>query len=160
MVKTYRGVALEGTSGIGLVIALYDGLIRFLGDAANAAQRGDVSARRIAAGRSFDILTHLQATLRMDVGGRPAVALAEFYASIFATILKASQAAAPGEFHHAIRCVRTVREAWQQVALDPTVASIIPKDLQTREEKVKSGSKQSPLLAVKGNADTASRWTA
>ena len=160
MVKSYRGAALEGASGVELIIALYDGLIRFLGDAAEAAERGDVSARRIAARRSFDILIHLQATLRPDIGGRPAEVLAEFYASIFATILKASQAAAPGEFLHAIRCVRTVREAWQQVALDPSVESIMPKDLQTREEKVQSGSRQMPVANGTPSGDPSSRWMA
>jgi flagellar protein FliS len=141
MVKTYGGAALESASGVELVVALYDGLIRFLGNAAAAAERGDVKGRREAARRALDIIIHLQATLRPDVGGKPALVLAEFYASIFALILRASLAAAPGDFHHAIRCVRTVREAWHQVSLDPTVAHVLPRDLQTRDEKVRSGSK-------------------
>ena len=141
MAKTYGGAALESASGVELVVALYDGLIRFLGNAAEACERGDVKARREAARRALDIIIHLQATLRPDVGGRPAVVLAEFYASIFALILRASMAAAPGDFHHAIRCVRTVREAWHQVALDPTVSHVFPRDLQTSDEKFRSGSK-------------------
>jgi len=47
--------------------------------------------RRIAVKRALDIIIHLQARLRMDVGGRPAQVLSEFYASIFAQILQASQ---------------------------------------------------------------------
>lgn len=161
MVKSYRGAALEGASGVELVVALYDGLIRFLGYAAEAASRGDVAARREAARRSFDIIIHLQATLRPDVGGRPAEVLAEFYASIFSTILRASMAAAPEEFHHAIRCVRTVRDAWQQVAVDPAVLRIMPRDLQTREEKLQSGSREMvKALPVQGAEGRSSRWMA
>jgi flagellar protein FliS len=68
--------------------------------------------------RALDIIIHLQARLRMDVGGRPAQALSEFYASIFAQILQASQSASRPRFEHAIACVRNVRDAWREVARD------------------------------------------
>jgi flagellar protein FliS len=57
----------------------------------------------------------------MDVGGRPAEVLSEFYASIFAQILQASQSASRQKFEHAIECVKNVRDAWRQVASDPEV---------------------------------------
>ena len=57
----------------------------------------------------------------MDVGGRPAQVLSEFYASIFSEILQASQAASQPKFAHAIDCVKNVRDAWRQVAIDPQV---------------------------------------
>jgi len=58
--------------------------------------------------------------LRMDVGGRPAKTLSEFYAAIFAQILQASQSASKAKFEHAIDCVRNVRDAWREVAKDPS----------------------------------------
>ncbi len=118
---SYQQHALEGASAVDLVVALYDGIIRFLYAASDAADRGDTAGRRIAVKRALDIIIHLQARLRMDVGGRPAVALSEFYASIFAQILQASQSASRQKFLHAIECVRSVRDAWRQVALDPDV---------------------------------------
>ncbi len=160
MMNAYRKATLESASGVELIVALYDGLIRFLGNAADAASRGDVPARREGARKALDILVHLQATLRPDIGGRPAEVLAEFYASIFANILRASQAASPGEFHHAISCVRTVRDAWQQVAADPKVAAIMPRDLQTREEKVQSGSREMARQMAPVPSDGAARWMA
>jgi flagellar protein FliS len=69
--------------------------------------------------RALDIIIHLQARLRMDVGGRPALALSEFYAATFAQILQASQSASKQKFEHAIECVRNVRDAWREVARDP-----------------------------------------
>jgi flagellar protein FliS len=57
----------------------------------------------------------------MDVGGWPAQALSEFYASIFTQILQASQSASQPKFEHAIECVKNVREAWRQVAREPVV---------------------------------------
>lgn len=118
---SYQEHALEGASAVDLVVALYDGIIRFLYAASYAVERGDEAERRTAVKRALDIIIHLQARLRMDVGGRPAEALSEFYASIFAQILQASQSASQPKFDHAIECVRNVRDAWRQVAVDPTV---------------------------------------
>jgi flagellar protein FliS len=118
---SYQQYALEGASAVDLVVALYDGIIRFLYAASDAVDRGDEAARRAAVKRALDIIVHLQARLRMDVGGRPAQALSEFYASIFAQVLQASQSASRQKFDHAIDCVRNVRDAWRQVAKDPTV---------------------------------------
>ena len=118
---SYQQHALEGASAVDLVVALYDGMIRFLYAAADAVDRGNEADRRVAVKRTLDIIIHLQARLRMDVGGRPAEALSEFYASVFAQILQASQSASRPKFEHAIECVRNVREAWRQVARDPEV---------------------------------------
>lgn len=118
---TYQGYGLEGASAVDLVVALYDGIIRFLYAACEATERGDIEARRGAAKRALDIILHLQSRLRMDIGGAPAQALSEFYAATFAQIVQASQSASVEKFRHAIGCVRNVRDAWRQVAVDPAV---------------------------------------
>jgi flagellar protein FliS len=113
---SYQEHALESASAVDLVVALYDGIIRFLHAASAAVDRGDEAGRRAASKRALDIIIHLQARLRMDVGGRPAQALGEFYATVFAQILQASQSASRQKFEHAIECVRNVRDAWREVA--------------------------------------------
>ena len=117
--ESYRDHVLDGASAVDLVVALYDGIVRFLYAAIAAVERGNVEERRIAVKRAMDIIIHLQARLRMDVGGRPAQALSEFYAVIFSEILQASQSASKTKFEHAIACVSHVRDAWRQVANDP-----------------------------------------
>jgi flagellar protein FliS len=119
--RSYQEHTLDGATAVDLVVALYDGIIRFLYAASAAVERGDQEARRTAVKRALDIIIHLQARLRMDVGGRPAQALSEFYASIFAQILQASQSASIQKFDHAVDCVKNVRDAWRQVARDPLV---------------------------------------
>jgi flagellar protein FliS len=119
--NSYQEHVLDGASAVDLVVALYDGIIRFLYAAMESVERGDQAGRRIAVKRALDIIIHLQARLRMDVGGRPAQALSEFYASVFAQILQASQSVSKPKFQHAIDCVRNVRDAWRQVARDPVV---------------------------------------
>ena len=149
---TYREHALEGASAVDLVVALYDGIIRFLYAAIAAVERDDADARRAAVKRAMDIIIHLQARLRMDVGGRPAQSLSEFYAAIFAQILQASQSASKAKFEHAIDCVRNVRDAWREVARDPNAGSASSRELTT------------PLPSIAGdrlqtNAGSSS-WTA
>jgi flagellar secretion chaperone FliS len=141
----YREHMLDGASAVDLVVALYDGIVRFLYAAAAAAERGDAEERRAAVKRALDIIIHLQARLRMDVGGRPAQALSEFYAAIFAQILQASQAASKAKFEHAIACVRNVREAWRQVARNPEAnlemakAAVMPSGLAPAAQSAEMG---------------------
>ena len=112
----YQQHSLEGASPVDLVVALYDGMIRFLYCAAAATDRRDEAGRRAAVKRALEIILHLQARLRMDIGGRPAAALSDFYASTFALILQASAEASRAKFEHAIECIRNLRDAWKQVA--------------------------------------------
>ena len=119
VMATYQEHALDGASPVDLVVALYDGIIRFLYAAIGAVERGDVAGRREAVKRALAILIHLQARLRMDVGGRPAEVLSEFYASMFALILQASLSASSDRFEQVIAHVRDIRDAWREVASDP-----------------------------------------
>lgn len=125
--STDREIAPEGASAVELVVALYDGIIHFLQSATAAVERGDSDGRRAAVKRALDIVIHLQARLRMDVGGRPAQVLSEFYGSIFAQILQASQSASQQRFEHAIESVSKMREAWRLVAGDPEVNLASPR---------------------------------
>ena len=156
--SSYREHALDGASAIDLVVALYDGIVRFLYLAAAAVDRGDEAGRRAAVKRALDIIIHLQARLRMDIGGRPATALGEFYASIFAEILKASQAASRPKFEHAIECVRNVREAWKQVAAEspdrhgPSEAGSGAQAVLRRPTDGEEGLQSSAMIATKWTA--------
>lgn len=151
----YQEHALDGASAVDLVVALYDGIIRFLYVASAAVDRGDEPGRRIAVKRALDIIIHLQARLRMDVGGRPAQVLSEFYASVFAQILQASQSASRQKFEHAIECVKNVRGAWREVAKDPDANAGLPR-IGARPHGARQGVSESPNEDVA----VAAQWTA
>ena len=116
---SYQAHSTEGLSGVELTIALYDGIVRFLYRAIAAVDLGDPGARRVAVKRALDILIYLQATLRTDIGGKPAEALGEFYASMFALILQGSQRNSREKFIKVIEFVKNVRDAWRQAANGP-----------------------------------------
>ena len=155
--SSYQEHALDSATAVDLVVALYAGILRFLYAAASAVERGDEAARRTAVKRALDIIIHLQARLRMDVGGKPAQVLSEFYASIFAQILQASQSASIPKFEHTIECVKNERDAWRLVAKDSTVN---PAPLQVGS--MNSGRGQSGFDGSEYGAESslASHWNA
>lgn len=132
---SYREQALAGATGVELVVALYDGAIRFLYRAMQAVEEGDVRDRRIAVKKVVDILMYLQARLRPDVGGTPAVALSDFYEAMFTQTLEASHYESVEAFREVIACVVNVRDAWVVAAHDPEAGRVLPRELRTREER-------------------------
>lgn len=133
--RHYHQAAIESANGVQLIVALYDGVQRFLTQAAVACDTGDEAARREASRRALNIIIHLQANLRMDVGGESAQRLSDFYTSVFADTLRASAKASRQLFLDTAREVRNVREAWQVAAQDVSLTAMIPRDLQTTAEK-------------------------
>jgi flagellar secretion chaperone FliS len=121
----YHQQALAGMNPVELVVALYDGMVRFLHQAIAAIGQGDARARRIAVGRVLQVLMHLQSRLRMDVGGNSAKALSEFYASTFALCLEGSRLSSVERLEEAIRCICDVRDAWNVAARDPDVLRLL-----------------------------------
>jgi len=124
----YQQQSVAGKNGVELIIALYDGMVRFLYRAVRAIETNDVAERRIAIKRTLDILMYLQSRLRMDIGGSSAKALAEFYAAVFALCIDGSRLASASRLKEAISCIRDVREAWQTVAHDPEVLRMLSEN--------------------------------
>ena len=121
----YQQQAVAGMNGVELIVALYDGMARFLYRAIQAVEANDISERRIAIKRTLDILMHLQSRLRMDTGGSSAKALAEFYAATFALCIDGSRLASTARLKEAISCIRDVREAWHTISTDPDVIRML-----------------------------------
>jgi len=153
---SYQQQALAGATGIELIVALYDGSIRFLYRAMQCVQQGDVHGRRIAVKKVIDILMYLQARLRPDVSGSVAASLADFYATMFTLTLEASHYESVEQFQEVIALVRNVREAWVVVARDPEAGRVLPRELRTREEKFLPLAEAHKATGEAG----ASRWSA
>jgi len=150
----YQEESLTGATGVELVVALYDGTIRYLYRAMQCCEEDDVRGRRVAVKKAVDILMYLQARLRPDVGGKPALALGEFYAAMFTMTLEASHFASVEQFEEVIACVLNVRDAWKIVARDPEAQRVLPRELRTREEKFVA------VEAVPVVVDVRSAWSA
>jgi flagellar protein FliS len=153
---SYQQQALAGATGVELIVALYDGLIRFLYRAMQCVEENDVHGRRVAVKKAIDILMYLQARLRPDIGGTVAASLADFYSTMFTMTLEASHLESKEQFLEVISFVRNVREAWVVVARDPEAGRVLPRELRTREETFLP--RLEPVSGV--GAANASRWQA
>jgi flagellar secretion chaperone FliS len=153
---SYQDQSLSGATGVELVVALYDGAVRFLYRAMQCVEEDDVRGRRIAVKKVLDILTYLQARLRPDLGGTVVASLADFYATMFTLTLEASHLESKEQFEEVIGFVRNVREAWVVVARDPEAGRVLPRELRTREERFVP---QTEVYASVGEV-AASGWSA
>jgi flagellar protein FliS len=153
---SYQQQALTGATGVELIIALYDGAIRFLYRAMQCVEEEDAHGRRVAVKKVIDILMYLQARLRPEMGASVAASLADFYATMFTMTLEASHLESKAQFEDVIAFVRNVRDAWVVVARDPEAGRVLPRELRTREEKFVAPVE---VIAAAG-ADGASRWLA
>jgi flagellar protein FliS len=161
METAYQQQALRSANGVELIIALYDGAIRFLYRAMQCVDQNDEIARRDAVKRAIDILIYLQARLRTDIGGEPAAALADFYTAMFTMTLEASHAASRAQFEKVIACIRNVRDAWAIVARDPEAQKLMPRDLRSQSERYsRSDSASRPASGQQSDEAVAIRWSA
>ena len=153
----YQEQALAGATGVDLIVALYDGWIRFLYRAVAAVEADDVIERRYSVKRALDILMYLEARLRPDIGGSPAKALSDFYAAMFTMTLEASHAASKDDLMEVIACVKNVREAWVVVAKDPEANRVLPRELRTATERHPKNTMAMPAVAA---PQQVMRWSA
>src|SRR6202043_2844085 len=80
---SYQQQTLASANPIELVVALYDGAIRFLRQAIAAVEVNDVRGRRKSVKFALDIFLHLQSRLRYDVDARVAGNFSQFYIEMF-----------------------------------------------------------------------------
>jgi flagellar protein FliS len=116
---SYQQHSLASANPIELVVALFDGAIRFLRQAIEAVEANDVHGRRKSVKCVLDIFLHLQSRLRYDVDGRVAGTFSEFYIEMFRHTLIASSANSSEAFEKVIERMTQLRDAWKVAARDP-----------------------------------------
>lgn len=116
--RTSSGAA----SGVGLVILLYEQLVRDLRRATTAMDAGDIQTRTSELDHALQVVCQLQGRLDMETGGEVARNLDRFYANIQATILQAQCKASKPGLLRLIDDVLSVREAWLEIDRTSTVA--------------------------------------
>lgn len=113
-IEAYRRVDAETRSPIELVVMLYDGAIRFVGEARDAARQNDVAGRTRAVSRALAIVTELQNTLRIEEGGDLARELDRLYSYMTARLIDSNVRRDQTALDEVHRLLSTVREGWAQ----------------------------------------------
>jgi flagellar secretion chaperone FliS len=114
--STYRQTQVQSRTPLELVVMLYDGALKFLSQARDAIERGDIPARRDASTRALAIISELQSTLNMEQGGELAERLDALYGYVNVCILQAAAENAVGPLDSATRVLATLRDSWVTIA--------------------------------------------
>lgn len=117
MELSYRRTAVEGASGFGLLIALYDTLAGDLRRAAEAQRRYDIQKRCDAANHALLVIGYLEDWIDRESGGELAAKLVSFYATLRCIIVEAQAKQSPEMLEEQMALVLAIRGTWQDLEL-------------------------------------------
>jgi flagellar protein FliS len=117
--RAYRRVESESRSPLELVVMLYDGALRFVGEARDAHHRRDLGARGRAISKTLAIIGELQNTLDMEQGGAVAEQLDSLYTYINSRLLDVTTKHDVAACDEVDKLLSTLREGWSQAASQP-----------------------------------------
>ncbi|MGE0393980.1 MAG: flagellar export chaperone FliS [Vicinamibacterales bacterium] len=120
--NAYKQTDVTSRSPLEVVVLLYDGAIRFLGEAAGAAGRHDKPARTRAVARAQAIIGELQGTLDMAQGGQVAHDLDRLYTYMTSRLLDATAKQDDAAIAEVQKLLGSMREAWAKIATAPDAA--------------------------------------
>jgi flagellar protein FliS len=112
---TYRQTAVEGASGFGLLIALYDTLAGDLRRAAQAQRRKDIQSRVKEVNHALLVLGFLQDWTEREGSGELAAQLLAFYTRLRGTLLVAQAKQSAEMIEEQMRETLKIREIWQRL---------------------------------------------
>lgn len=117
--NAYKQTDVTSRSPLEVVVLLYDGAIRFLGEAAVAAGRHDKPSRTRSVARAQAIIGELQGTLDMARGGQVAHDLDRLYTYMTSRLLDATARQDDTAIAEVQKLLASMREAWARIATAP-----------------------------------------
>ncbi len=112
--RSYRESAVRGASPLGLIVILYDEIVRSIRKAIRAFEAGDIEARGKALTHAVEVIGYLQSILNFDKGGDVARNLSNFYNLMRAKLLEIHIAPTQEGLELLAREFAKVGAAWQQ----------------------------------------------
>jgi flagellar protein FliS len=113
--RAYRESAVLSAQPEQLIVMLYDGARRFLGQAAIAMGDGQVELAHRKLRRTEDILLHLREVLDMEQGGEIAIRLQSIYLFCQSYLLKARLDRDPAKIDRVSAMLGELRDAWATI---------------------------------------------
>ena len=113
--RAYRESAVLSAQPEQLIVMLYDGARRFLGQAAIAMGDGQVELAHRKLRRTEDILLHLREVLDMEQGGEIATRLESIYMFCQSYLLKARLDRDPAKIDRVSAMLGELRDAWATI---------------------------------------------
>src|SRR5262249_47942095 len=112
--SAYQQNSAQGASPIGLVLSLYDTIIRDFRRADAALAKDDVETRVAELNHSLVVIAHLQSVLDFERGAEASRRFNDFYEVTRGMILSVNVDASKETLHKLIEMYGSIRQAWQQ----------------------------------------------
>lgn len=146
--RAYRELAVRGASPVGLIVILYEEIVKCLRRALNAVQRDNVERRTLELSHAVQVIGYLQSVLDYENGGTMAQSLSHFYNAARSKILQCSGPKAQEVLEALATEFSNVKEGWQQIdrelgqqeGAEPRTAGAMPATIlssgESRRERV------------------------
>ena len=112
--RLYRESAVRGASPLGLIVILYDEIIRNIRKAQRAFETNNVEQRSNSLRHALEVVGYLHSILNFEKGGDVARNLARFYTVMRAKLVECNTSPARDTFEMLAHEFANVAEAWQQ----------------------------------------------
>lgn len=113
----YRTAAVQGASGLGLLIALYDRLISDLQGAADAQRSRDIQRRGREVNHALLVLGFMENWIERESGGELAQHLLTFYSRLRHSLITAQATQSADILHKLMEELVDLRQIWRDVEL-------------------------------------------
>jgi flagellar secretion chaperone FliS len=124
--QQYQARSVQTASPGQLVVMLYDGFLRFAGQAQDALERDDIGSAAVPLTKAQAIITELRVSLDMSQGVI-ATNLASLYIYVTERLTEGRIKKDPAEIVEARKVMADLREAWAEIANTPKPVSTTPR---------------------------------
>jgi len=118
ILSAYHQSAVQGASPVGLLVALYDTILRDFRRAMDAMDRGDVETRVNELNHALTVIAHLKSVLDHQNGGEAAARFEHFYEVARGMLLSVNVNASKETLTKLIDMFSSIRSAWHQAELE------------------------------------------
>jgi len=126
----YRKTAVEGASGFGLLIALYDTLAGNLRRAADAERNNNIEKRCLELNHALLVIAYLEDWVGTG-SGELSQKLISFYSSLRRKMIEAQAKRSVAILEQQIALVLSIRETWQEMEFGGSTATEVPLYAET-----------------------------
>ncbi len=160
--SVYQQLAARAASPVGLVVSLYDTILRDFRRAQAALVAGNVERRVFELNHALTVIAHLQSVLNHERGGEAAKHFEHFYQVTRAMILDANVRCTPESLQELIDMYTSLRQAWQQIEPQSAATQSVPSQPSVPQSISAPTQKPTPLNSAgsQPEAPRSSNWNA
>lgn len=112
--SAYQQSSARGASPVGLIVLVYDTILRDFHRGLSAFESGQIEVRVFELNHALTVVGYLQSILDSDRGGEAAKQLHDFYNILRPLILDVNASPSVAGFQTLINLITSVRQAWDQ----------------------------------------------